>query len=138
MPTLPRRAKARSQPEQQYLVMASEPPLRSHRTLPPFMRLTWDVVRQLERTQGLVGYAIDARPFAETFRTLSVWRSEEHLDAFARGLPHTNVIRKLRGRMDLTTFVTWHVPGTSLPISSEDARATIDTAAAGTATGTSG
>jgi hypothetical protein len=56
MPPLPWRTKTQPDPERSYLVMASRLPLRSRRTVPRFLRLTLSVVRQLERTDGLIGY----------------------------------------------------------------------------------
>lgn len=96
------------------------------------MALTLTVVRQLEGTPGLVGYALDAELLRKTFWTLSAWDSATSLGAFARSLPHTRVIRELRGRMSPTTFVTWELAGTDLPVSWEDARTRIHVAADGT------
>jgi hypothetical protein len=58
MPPLPWRTKPQPDPDRTYLVMASRLPLRSRRTVPRFLRLTLSVVRQLERTDGLVGYTL--------------------------------------------------------------------------------
>jgi hypothetical protein len=62
MPPLPWRAKAQPDPDRSYLVMASRLPLRSRRNEPRFLRLTLSVVRQLERTEGLVGYSLPPSP----------------------------------------------------------------------------
>jgi hypothetical protein len=87
MPPLPWRTKTQPDPDRTYLVMASRLPLRSRRTVPRFLRLTLSVVRQLERTDGLVGYTLLAQPMKKTFWTLSAWTDQQHLDAFARAMP---------------------------------------------------
>ena len=84
MPPLPWRTKTDAQPDESYLVMASRLPLRSRRTVPRFMQLTLSVVRQLERTEGLIGYTLLAQPMKGTFWTLSAWTGQPALDAFAR------------------------------------------------------
>jgi quinol monooxygenase YgiN len=121
MPPLPWRTKTQPDPERSYLVMASRLPLRSRRTVPRFLRLTLSVVRQLERTEGLVGYTLLAQPMKGTFWTLSAWTDQQHLDAFARAMPHLAIIRKLRPRMGPTRFSFWTVKGSALPITWEEA-----------------
>jgi hypothetical protein len=121
MPPLPWRVKTQPDPGRSYLVMASRLPLRSRRTVPRFFRLTLSVVRQLERTEGLVGYTLLAQPMKGTFWTLSAWADQRHLDAFARAMPHLAVIRKLRPRMGPTRFTFWTVKGSALPISWDEA-----------------
>jgi hypothetical protein len=51
----------------------------------------------------------------KTFWTLSAWTDQEHLDAFARAMPHLAVIRRLRPRMGQSRFVFWTVKGSALP-----------------------
>ena len=65
MPPIPWRRTAAVDPDTEYLVMAS-PGCRCARsgTVPRFLGLTASVVRQLERTDGLVGYSLRAQPFA--------------------------------------------------------------------------
>ena len=121
MPPLPWRAKTQPDPERSYLVMASRLPLRSRRTVPRFLRLTLSVVRQLERTEGLVGYTLLAQPMKETFWTLSAWTDQQHLDDFARAMPHLAIIRRLRPKMGPTRFAFWTVQGSALPITWEAA-----------------
>ena len=121
MPPLPWRTKTQTDPDRSYLVMASRLPLRSRRTVPRFLRLTLSVVRQLERTDGLVGYTLLAQPMKKTFWTLSAWTDQQHLDAFAGSMPHLAIIRKLRPRMGPTRFTFWTVQGSALPITWDEA-----------------
>ena len=79
------------------------------------------MVRQLERTDGLVGYTLLAQPMKKTFWTLSAWTDQAHLDTFARAMPHLAIIRKLRPRMGPTKFTFWTVQGSALPITWDEA-----------------
>jgi hypothetical protein len=121
MPPLPWRTTLPALPHQEYLVMASRLPLRSHRTIPRFLGLTVSVARQLEDTSGLVGYSLLAQPVRKTFWTLSAWTDRDALDAFVRTMPHLAVMGKLRTRMGPTRFTTWTAPGSALPIPWDDA-----------------
>jgi hypothetical protein len=123
MPTIPWRAVRRPEPDAEFLVMASRLPLRSITKVPLFMGLTVSVVRQLERTDGLVGYSLRAQPLAKTFWTLSAWTDEDALGAFAAAMPHVSVMAKLRPHMGPTRFTTWRTAGTGLPIAWDDAEA---------------
>jgi heme-degrading monooxygenase HmoA len=116
MPPLPWRTKLPVIPHQDYLVMASRLPLRSHRSIPRFLRLTASVARQLEGTSGLVGYSLLAQPIRKTFWTLSAWTDRDALDAFVRTMPHLAVMGKLRTHMGPTRFTTWTAPGSALPV----------------------
>jgi hypothetical protein len=121
MTPLPWRTKLRAIPRQEYLVMASRLPLRSHRTIPRFLGLTASVARQLEGAGGLVGYSLLAQPIRKTFWTLSAWTDRAALDAFVRTMPHLAVMGKLRPHMGPTSFTTWMAPGSALPIAWDDA-----------------
>ena len=103
--------------------MASRLPLRSNRQIPRFLRLTMAVRRQLAASEGLVGYSLLAQPTKKTYWTLSAWVDDEHVATFARTMPHVEVMRQLRPHMAPTTFVTWTVPGTALPLSWADTMA---------------
>jgi len=106
---------------EQYVVLASRLPLRSITRVPWFTGLTVSVLRQLERTDGLVGYSLRAQPLARTFWTLSAWTDPEALGAFVQELPHRAVMAKLRPHMGATRFARWTVPGSELPVAWDDA-----------------
>jgi hypothetical protein len=123
MPAIPWRSSSAVEPDRDYLVMASRLPLVTSRTLPRFLRLTLVVARQLQRTPGLVGYSLLARPIAKTFWTLSAWQDREALATFARTMPHLEVMEGLRPSMGTSRFTEWTVPGSALPVSWADALA---------------
>ncbi len=115
MPTIPWRRTATVDPDAEYLLMAGRLPLRSITKVPWFLGLTASVVRQLERTDGLVGYSLRAQPFARTFWTLSAWTDARALAAFVAEMPHQRVMAKLGPHMGPTRFTTWTAPGSALP-----------------------
>jgi hypothetical protein len=121
MPTIPWRKKFDPDPDVEYVVMASRLPLRSMAKVPWFMGLAFSVARQLEGTDGLIGYSLRAQPLAKTFWTLSAWKDEASLGAFVQELPHRAVIIKLRPHMNATTFTFWTTPGSALPVPWTDA-----------------
>jgi hypothetical protein len=116
MPALPWKSLGTAEPNREYLVMGSRLPLRSYWRIPEFLRLTLAVRRQLAQSDGLVGYALNAQLGRKTFWTVSAWRDQAALDAFARTMPHADIMRRLRPHMMPTTFRTWAVPGASLPV----------------------
>ena len=121
MPTVPWRRRLVPEPGTEYLVMASRLPLRSFVKVPRFMGLTVSVVRQLERTDGLVGYSLRAQPLAKTFWTLSAWTDAAALSRFTAEMPHRAVMAGLRPHMGPTRFETWTRPGSALPVSWDEA-----------------
>jgi hypothetical protein len=116
MPTIPWRRTAPPDPDTVYLVMANRLPLRSITKVPWFAGLTASVLRQLERTDGVVGYSLRAQPLAKTFWTLSAWTDPSALAAFVRTMPHQGVMAKLRPHMGPTRFTTWQALGSALPV----------------------
>jgi hypothetical protein len=111
MPALPWVQRQAVEPDRRYVVMASRLPLRSYRFIPGFLADTLRIRRQLARTEGLVGYALNARLTAKTFWTYSVWIDRESLEAFAAAEPHRRITQRLRPRMEETRFDFVTVPG---------------------------
>jgi hypothetical protein len=87
-----------------YTVMASKLPLKSHRSIPGFMRDTLTIRRQLRSAPGLIGYSPLAELATKTFWTFSVWENRDRLDEFARSSPHSQIIGRLRPKMDKPVF----------------------------------
>jgi hypothetical protein len=129
MPALPWTTFADTDPDREYVAMASRLPLARHRHIPAFLRATTAIGKQLSKTDGVLGYALDAHPLRKTFWTLSVWESEDALGRFAHADPHRDRVEGIRPRMRPTTFVTWTVHGSDLPIRWADARARVAEAA---------
>jgi heme-degrading monooxygenase HmoA len=128
MPVLPWTSRAVAEPDREYVVMASRLPLARFRHVPAFLRATITIRRQLARADGLIGYSLDAKLLSKTFWTLSVWRDEESLGAFAQAAPHRDRVQAIRPHMEQTTFVTWTVPGIDLPVPWAQARQRVEAA----------
>ena len=95
----------------EYVVLASSiPPLRRSSTLRLF-RGASAVRKQLERTDGVVGFSLLARPLRKQYATLSIWVDDAALTAFAGGQPHKRLTDDLSPEMGPTQFVRWKVTG---------------------------
>ena len=99
------------EPEREYLVLASSIPPRSRRSTWRLFRGASTVRRQLKVTDGVIGFALLARPLAKQYATLSVWRDEAALTAFAGSEPHRGLVSGLRSQMEPTKFVRWTMRG---------------------------
>lgn len=98
-------------PDTEYLVMASSLPARDYAATPALFRGAQATKRQLRDAEGLIGFSMLARPVRKQYGSLSVWRDEAALRAFARTTPHGQLMRDLAPRMGQTTFVRWTITG---------------------------
>jgi quinol monooxygenase YgiN len=121
VPALRWTAVAAPDPDSQYVVMASSLPLRRLTATVRFFRFVQAIRRQLARSDGLLGYALRAKPISKRYWTLSVWRDEAALANFMRSSPHAEIMTKLRPAMDATTFARWTVKGSDARIRWEEA-----------------
>ena len=62
-----------------------------------------------------MGFSMLAEPLTKHYATLSVWRDEAALDAFARAHPHDQLMADLAPAMGPTKFVRWAIKGTDGP-----------------------
>jgi hypothetical protein len=98
-------------PDTSYLVLASSIPPKSARSTWKLFRGSRAVRRQLLTTDGVIGFSMLAEPLRKHYATLSVWRDEAVLDAFAREHPHDQLMMKLAPEMGATRFVRWTISG---------------------------
>lgn len=108
-----------------YLALISYLPLKHFRALPKFFRFTFEIQRQLQSTRGLIGYSLDAQPFARKFWTLSVWGDQQSLTNFVGALPHSRVMQQLAPHMAKTQFAQWIVESHQVPLDWPAAKARI-------------
>jgi len=127
VPALPWTQRQAVDPGRYYMAMASRLPLKRRRSIPGFLRATLAIRRQLARADGLVGYALDAELARKTFWTFSVWQDQASLDAFAAADPHRAIIRRLRPLMGQTRFEFFQVPGSDLPLTWDQMKASVRT-----------
>ena len=109
MPDLRWRAAAQMEPGRDYLVMASHLPLRNITSTLRFFRAVAAIRKQLSSTEGLVGYALRAKPVAREYWTLSVWNDRDALGQFMRTPPHVGLMGSLKPFMGTTRFVQWQI-----------------------------
>jgi hypothetical protein len=102
-------------PDVEYLVLASSIPPKSVASTWKLFRGSMAVRRQLAATDGVVGFSMLAEPVRKHYATLSVWRDEAALDAFARAHPHDRLMADLAPRMGPTRFVRWTILGSEGP-----------------------
>lgn len=98
-------------PDTEYLVMASSLPAKDYAATPALFRGASATKRQLRDADGLVGFAMLARPLRKQYGSLSVWRDEAALQAFARSGSHGELMRGLALQMGQTAFVRWSIKG---------------------------
>jgi hypothetical protein len=84
--------------------------------------------RQPARSEGLVGYALNAELTRKTFWTVSAWVGEDVLQRFNRADPHHAETAAIKPMMLPTTFVFWAGKAGDLPVDWQDVRARIDAA----------
>lgn len=116
MPKLPWTSITEVDPDADVTIMGSQLPLRSHASIPGFLLATLRIRRQLKRSEGLVGYALDARLLGKTFWTVSAWTSRDHLRRFDRADPHHAATQAIRPKMAPTTFAFWSGKARDLPV----------------------
>jgi hypothetical protein len=107
----------------EYLVLASSIPPKSVASTWKLFRGSRAVRRQLLATEGVFGFSMLAEPLRKHYATLSVWRDEAALGAFARAHPHDRLMRDLTPEMGPTKFVRWTISGAKGPPSWADALA---------------
>lgn len=98
-------------PDAEYVVLASSIPPKSLASTWSLFRGSRAVRQQLLTTDGLLGFSMLAEPLRKNYATLSVWRDEEALDAFAGSSAHARLMAELAPAMNEPRFVRWTIPG---------------------------
>ena len=99
------------EPDSEYVVLASSIPPRSRSSTGRLFRGASAVRKQLDATEGVLGFSLLARPWRKQYATLSVWTDEGALAAFADGSPHRSLMSELSPEMGPTKFVRWTIRG---------------------------
>ena len=126
MPASPWRTFGSPDPNGDVVALLSYLPLKSYWRVLPFFVYTAQVVKQLAKADGLLGYSLLARSLSKRFWTLSAWENEEALRAFVQDPPHVRIMTALAPHMDRTKFVHWTLKGSQLPLHWEDALRRMD------------
>ncbi|MWA01721.1 DUF3291 domain-containing protein [Actinomadura sp. LD22] len=122
MPTLPWIPVRAAGADAEVTVMASRLEVRSLRHVPGFLLASMSLLRQARRADGAHGVALRAQLLKRTFWTLSAWRDQKAIRAYAAAEPHRSTMRAKRAVMRDSTFVFWQAKATDLPITWEEAR----------------
>lgn len=123
MPPMPWKAFSNPDEGREYVALLTYLPLKRFRTLPQFMLLTLETRRQLARSKGLLGYALDADIFRLNFWTLSVWEDRQSIMKFAHAMPHSAIMKRLAPVMRQTQFTYWSVTARDIPLRWDEAKA---------------
>jgi len=114
-PPLPWRSFAPIEPDGTYIVTTSHLPLRRHRHIPAVMVATMRIARELARSDGLVGYSLQAQLGPKTFWTMSVWQTSADLERFVRSAVHRAAMADIGPHMRRPRIRTTSVQGAHLP-----------------------
>jgi hypothetical protein len=125
MPVVPWKTYESPTPGARYLALISYLPLKHFRAIPNFFRFSFEIQRQLRTAPGLIGYALEARPFSRKFWTLSAWQDEQSLQDFVGALPHSRVMKDLAPHMGKSQFAQWTVESPEIPLDWAAAKARI-------------
>jgi len=123
VPATPWKALREVEPEAEYPVLLTYLPMRRLSRLPGFLGYVRRIQKQLDRTEGLVGYSLLARPLRSNYWTLSVWQDEEALRRFVREPPHRNAMQELPRYLSGFRTTRWTATGRTLPPTWKDALA---------------
>ena len=110
-----------AQPDQEYLALLTCLPAQEISDDPSVFRLREASGGSAGRNEGIVGYSLRAKFMRLSFWTLSVWESEEALQAFLHEGFHAGVMSVLMPDMAATNFVRWKIKGSACPPSWEEA-----------------
>jgi len=99
------------EPDGEYVVLASSIPARRMSSTRRMFSGASAVRKQLEATEGVMGFSLLARPLKKQYATLSVWSDEPALAAFAEATPHGKLMADLSREMGPTKFVRWTMKG---------------------------
>lgn len=128
MPALPWKSFGTPDKRREYVALITFLPLKKIRTLPQFAWRTMQTTRQLARSGGVIGYAMDADIGRLNFWTLSVWADRQSLSDFVHSAPHAEIMRKLLPLMRETKFRYWKVDGSEIPPRWDAAKARLEKA----------
>ena len=123
MPVTPWKTCELPLPGTSYCALISYLPLKHFRAIPKFFRFTYEIMSQLRNSPGLIGYSLDARPFARKFWTLSVWRDQKSMMDFVGAIPHDRIMQALAPHLGKTQFAQWAVKSHEVPLDWRSAKA---------------
>jgi hypothetical protein len=97
-----------SNSETGFVCIATFLPLRSWKYMISFQLMTWKVLKQIKRSEGIVNYAVKANFSKMHFWTFSIWKDKVSLLRFTSKEPHATAIKKFeKWAGEGSAFVEW-------------------------------
>lgn len=94
--------------EMGFICIATFLPLRSWKYMISFQLMTWKVMKQIKRSEGIVNYAVKANFPKKHFWTFSIWKDKVSLRRFTSQEPHATAIKKFElWAGEGSAFVEW-------------------------------
>jgi hypothetical protein len=91
-----------------FICIATFLPLRSWKHMISFQLMTWKVLKQIKRSDGIVSYAVKADFPKKHFWTFSIWKDKDSLHRFTSQEPHATAIKKFEiWAGEGSAFVEW-------------------------------
>lgn len=116
-PPRPWKKLAEVDPDREYVAFTSRFFLRSPLRLPSFMRYSNRIMKQINETEGVVGWSLGAHLPKLEFHTLSAWESPEALRTFLKAGAHGESVAAFANDMRRdSVFVQFTVKGSELPL----------------------
>jgi heme-degrading monooxygenase HmoA len=123
VPATPWKTRREPEAEREYPVLLTALPMRKLSRLPRFLRYVMQIRGQLNRTDGLLGYSLLAKPLRSNYWTLSVWESNDALHRFIRESPHREAMAELPRYLSGFRTTRWTIRGNGVPPNWNDALA---------------
>jgi hypothetical protein len=118
--TLPWHQTAKVEPGRTYTALLGAVQLQSVLLLPSFVQFGARIERQMKRTPGVIGFRTVADVPTLKFYHLSTWVDGASIHEFVHTAPHLHAMRKMDGKLGVTTFRYWEVEGSELPLHLKD------------------
>jgi heme-degrading monooxygenase HmoA len=116
MPVLPWKRLGGTEHDRGYVVVATYIPVRHLAKLPQFALNVRKIRKQLNATDGIVGYALLAKPFRSDYWTVSAWEDKDAPHKFAQTEPHRSIARQITSFAESGFHIqAWIAKGNELP-----------------------
>lgn len=121
-PATPWKPRAAVDPAREYVAFTSRFSMRSFLRVPAFAIRSWQIMKQVDASPGVVGWSLGANVFKREFYTLSAWEDAESLKRFVHDADHLASLTQFENDMRRKSiFVYYKVLGRDLPLTWADA-----------------
>ncbi len=113
-------------PDREYLAILTHYPLKAGRRTSRVLNYVRLVQLQLDRSEGLIGYAFRANLYRQQIWTLSVWTDVAALQTFLDEVSHQQASDDLKAYVGRSVTRQWRILGQDVPPSWDEALAKLD------------